>query len=497
VGAKALHLAIDLGAGGGRAIVGHADPSGLLLREAHRFQYTPRRADGHLRWDFGALLEGVRDGIRRAPSVASELGGHLESVGVDSWGVDYGWIDDEGRLLEDPISYRDERTEGVMEDVFARLPRGEIFARTGIQFLALNTLYQLAANARDGLPASAARLLMIPDLCHHVLCGSLVGEHTNASTTQLLDVHDGGWDTILFERLDLPLALMPEIVTAGTDLGALRPRLQSELGVGPLRVVAPATHDTGSAVLGTPLEPGWAYISSGTWSLVGVERESPLVNAEVARANFTNEGGAFGTVRFLKNVMGLWILEECRREWDAAGQRQEHATLLERVADIGEFPGFVFPDHPRFFNPSSMITEVRAALAETSQRTTDDPVRLTKVILDSLALRYASVLATIEELTGRDLPGVHVVGGGSLNSYLNQATADAGGRSVLAGPVEATASGNVLAQAIACGEVASVSDGRRLLGAGVRPQRFTPRRPEAWTEAARRYREIEEASQPA
>ncbi len=496
MGAVALHLAIDLGAGSGRAIVGRADPSGLVLREAHRFQYAPRRVAGHLRWDLAALLEGIREGLRRAPSVASELGGRLQSVGVDSWGVDYGLVDDAGRLLEEPISYRDERTEGVMETVFARVPREEIFARTGIQFLALNTLYQLVAHARDGLPPRAARLLMIPDLCHHLLCGSLVGERTNASTTQLLNVRDGDWDAALLERLDLPLALMPEVVPAGTDLGTLRPRLQAELGVGPLRVVAPATHDTGSAVLGTPLEAEWAYISSGTWSLVGVERESALVNAEVARANFTNEGGAFGTVRFLKNVMGLWILEECRREWGAAGHGQDYASLLERVAALGEFAGFIPPDHPRFFNPASMITEVRAALVESGQPAPEDPARLTRVILDSLALRYASVLATIEDLTGRKVPGVHIVGGGSLNSYLNQATADAGGRPVLAGPVEATASGNVLAQAIAGGEVASVSDGRRRLGTSVRPRRFRPRQPEAWAEAARRYGEIEEALRP-
>lgn len=494
--AAPCHLAIDLGAGSGRTIVGRADPSGLVLRETHRFRYAPRPLAGHLRWDFEALLEGIREGLRRAPPVAEELGGRLESVGVDSWGVDYGLVDDDGRLLEDPISYRDERTEGVMEDVFARLPREEIFARTGIQFLPLNTLFQLVAHVRDGLPARAAKLLMIPDLCHHVLCGSLVGERTNASTTQLLSVRDGGWDATLLERLDLPLALMPEIVPAGSELGALRPRLQADLGLGPLRVVAPATHDTGSAVLGTPLEPGWAYISSGTWSLVGVERESPLVDGEVARANVTNEGGAFGTVRFLKNVMGLWMLEECRREWREAGERQDYTDLLERVAALDEFAGFVFPDHPRFFHPSSMTREVRTALLESGQPAPDEPARLARVLLDSLALRYASVVATLEDLTGRAVPGIHIVGGGSLNSYLNQATADATGRPVLAGPVEATASGNILAQAIACGEVPSVAEGRRLVGAGVRPQRFVPRRPQAWAEAARRYREIEEALPP-
>jgi len=493
VEAAALHLAIDLGAGSGRAVLGGLGASGLTLRETHRFHYAPRRVDGHLRWDFGRLLEGLRDGIRSARSAAAELGGGLDSVGVDSWAVDYGLLDAEGRLLEEPICYRDERTEGVMDDVSARVGRDEIFGRTGIQFLPFNTLYQLVAHSRDGWPAKAARLLMIPDLCHHELCGSLVSERTNASTTQLLRADEGRWDETLFTRLDLPLALMPEVVPAGTELGTLFARQQSELGIGALRVVAPATHDTGSAVAGTPLEPGWAYISSGTWSLVGVERDAPLISGAVARANFTNESGAFGTVRFLKNVMGLWILESCNREWQAAGRGQDLAELLPRVATVPGLAGLVFPDHPRFFNPSSMTTELRASLVETGQPAPDDPVMLTKVVLDSLALRYASVLAMIEDLTGREVPGVHIVGGGSLNAYLNQATADAGGRPVLAGPVEATAAGNLLVQAVTRGEIASLTEGRRLLAQSVQPRRFDPRRRAEWAEAARRYREIERA----
>ncbi len=490
--APALHLAIDLGAGSGRAVLGGVGGSGLLLRETHRFRYPPRRVAGHLRWDFEQLLEGLRTGIRSARSAAAELGGRLDSVGVDSWAVDYGLLDDEGHLLEDPICYRDERTEGMMERVCAIVGREEIFARTGIQFLAFNTLYQLIAHAREGWPERSARLLMIPDLCHHVLCGSLVSERTNASTTQLLRADNGRWDETLFARLGLPLALMPEVVAAGTGLGRLSAPHQAELGVGALRVVAPATHDTASAVAGTPLQPGWAYISSGTWSLVGVERDAPLINEAVACANFTNESGAFGTVRFLRNVMGLWILESCAREWEAAGRGQDLPALLSRVEAFSGFAGLVFPDHPRFFNPASMTAELRASLIETGQTAPEDPVPLTKVILDSLALRYASVVATIEELTGREIPGVHIVGGGSLNSYLNQATANAAGRPVLAGPVEATAAGSLLVQAIAVGEVASLADGRRILKQSVRPRQFAPRRPETWAEAARRYREIEE-----
>jgi rhamnulokinase len=490
VGPVALHLAIDLGAGSGRAVLGGLGDGGLVLRETHRFHYSPRPAARHLRWDFDRLIEGLRTGIRGAPAAAAELGGRLDSVGVDSWAVDYGLLDGDGRLLEDPVCYRDERTAGVMDEVSSRVGRDEIFGRTGIQFLPFNTMYQLVAQAREGWPERAARLLMIPDLCHHALCGSVVGERTNASTTQLLRAEDGRWDEVLFARLGLPLALMPEVVPAGTALGTLSPRHQAELAVGPLPVVAPATHDTASAVAGTPLRPGWAYISSGTWSLVGVERDAPLVNTAVARANFTNEMGAFGTVRFLKNVMGLWILESCCREWEAAGRRQDLPELLARVEAVAGVAGLVFPDHPRFFNPPSMTAELRASLAETGQAAPEDPVMLAKVVLDSLALRYASVLATIEELTGRDVPGIHIVGGGSRNAYLNQATADAAGRPVLAGPVEATAAGNVLVQAISRGEVATLAEGRRLLEPSVQPQAFAPRRRDDWAEAARRYQEM-------
>jgi rhamnulokinase len=486
-----FHLAIDLGAGSGRAMVGGMGAGAVVLREAHRFHYGPREASGHLRWDFGALMSGIEDGIRKAPLVAAELGGRIESIGVDSWGVDYGFIDAAGHLVEEPIAYRDGRNQGVMERVAEQLGREDIFSRTGIQFLPFNTIYQLVAHVRDGVPAGAARLLMIPDLCHHRLCGSVVSEQTNASTTQLLRADGVGWDQTLFERLGLPRELMPEVVPAGTTLGIVSPSLQTRLGVPGWRVVAPATHDTGSAVAGTPLTPGWAYISSGTWSLVGVERSSPLVNSAAAAANFTNEAGAFGTTRFLKNVMGLWLLEQCRKEWAEAGLDQDYGTLLSRVEAIGESVGLVFPDHPRFFNPKSMIGEIRAALVETGQVPSEDPVVITKVILDSLALRYASVIATIEQLTGKTVPGIHIVGGGSQNAYLNQATADAAGRPVLAGPVEATAYGNILVQAIACGGMASLSEGRRILREGLDTKRFEPRQAAVWAAAAGRYREIE------
>jgi rhamnulokinase len=332
---------------------------------------------------------------------------------------------------------------------------------------------------------------MIPDLCHHALCGQATGEYTNASTTQLLDVRTRRWADDLFSRLSLPREIMPEVLPPGTCVGELRPALQKELGLGPLRVLAPATHDTGSAVAGTPLEAGWAYVSSGTWSLVGVERSAPLVNAAVARANFTNEGGVFGTVRFLKNVMGLWILDSCRYEWEERGLSADLDGLVAAAAAIERPPGLVFPDHPRFFNPASMTAELQGALAETGQRVPEDPARLTRVVLDSLAFRYASVVRTIERLTGQAVPGLHIVGGGCQNEYLDQATADAAGRPVLAGPAEATATGNLLLQALACGRLDSLGHGRGLVSRAVGPRRFEPRERAGWADAADRYREIE------
>jgi rhamnulokinase len=469
-------------------MLGRFSGTGLELTELHRFHYPPAESDGRLRWPFATILAGVKAGLARARDASPEP---PVSVGVCSWGVDYGLLDEAGRLVEDPIAYRDHRTDGEIERVLDRVPRAEIFARTGLQFLQFNTLFQLHVHARAGLPRAARRLLMIPDLVHHELCGSTQGEYTNASTTQLVDVRTRAWADELFERLELPRALMPELVEPGATLGKLLPTLQHELALGPQRVVAPPTHDTASAVAGTPLEPGWAYLSSGTWSLVGLERQAPLVSEDVARANFTNEGGAFGTIRLLKNVMGLWLLESCRREWDAAGRPHELDTLLRAASQIEAPPGVVFPDDPRFFNPTSMTASLRGALAETGQAVPDEPLALVRVVLDSLALRYASVVETLEALTGERVPGIHVVGGGCRNDYLNQATADAARRPVCAGPVEATAIGNLLLQAMAEGRVGSLAEGRALVARSVELRRFEPREDAAVTRLADRFRELE------
>jgi rhamnulokinase len=489
---NSLYIAVDLGAGSGRVFLCGVAEGELLLEEVRRFKYPPREEGGRLRWPFADILKEIKAGLREAGERARQLGRSVRSIGVDSWAVDYGLVDDGGQLIENPVCYRDARTRGMLEEVFEVVPRAELFERTGIQFLELNTLYQLRAHAREGIPEAAARLLLIPDLINFMLTGRAACEYTNATTTQLVGARSGRWDADLIGRLELPGHLLAEIVPAGTDLGPLAAALDEELGLEGVRVVAPATHDTGSAVAGAPLGEGWAYISSGTWSLVGVERAEPLVSAEVARHNFTNEGGAFGTVRFLKNVMGLWVFESCRAEWAARGVEVEYEELLGRVKNIETHPGFIFPDDPRLFNPTSMLDAVTSQLAETGQRVPfEDVPGLTKVILDSLALRYASVLRTVEALTGEKVEGVQIGGGGSRNDYLNQATADATGRPVLAGPVEATVTGNVLVQAVSAGRFASLGEARRHVSRNVSLRRFEPRAGERAEQAARRYAEVE------
>jgi rhamnulokinase len=418
----------------------------------------------------------------------------VRSIGVDSWGVDYGLVDSDGELIEQPICYRDERTQGVMEQVFERLSREEIFARTGIQFLVFNTLFQLYAHAQTGIPQSAAHLLLIPDLINFFLTGRATTEYSNATTTQLVNAESKTWDWEMIDRLDLPAGLLADIVSAGTDLGPIRSALVDEPGLDGVRVITPATHDTGSAVAGAPLQERWAYISSGTWSLVGIERDAPLINSEIARENFTNEGGAFGTIRFLKNVMGLWILESCRREWREAGIDVDYDNLLMQVETLPAGGALIFPDDPRFLNPPSMLEAITEQLAEREERVPADPPWIAKLILDSLAHRYASVLRSIEALTNREIMGVQIVGGGSQNDYLNQATANATGWPVLAGPVEATVIGNALIQAIASGRFVSLAEARRHVKQNVRLKEFALRPLPGWGEASRRYREIEAES---
>ena len=486
-----LYIAIDLGAGSGRVFLAALDAGAMRLEEVRRFYYPPVESAGHLRWNVTNIFEEIKQGLRTAGERARELGGEIQSVGVDSWGVDYGLIDDKGELVEWPICYRDERTQGIMDQCFARLSREEIFERTGIQFMSFNTLFQLFAHQREGIPAETRWLLLMPDLISFWLTGKCVAEYTNATTTQMVNAHTGKWDYELLDRLSLPATILPEIVTAGTSIGLITAELTDALGINAIPVVVPATHDTGSAIAGAPLREGWAYISSGTWSLVGVESDDVLINQEVARYNFTNEGGAFGTIRFLKNVMGLWILESCRKEWQARGSAVDYDALLDEISVIADYPALIFPDDPRLFNPASMLAAIEMQLTETDQKMPTSAAAIAKVILDSLAFRYASVLRSIEALTNRKIEGVQIIGGGSLNNYLNQATASATGLPVSAGPTEATVIGNVLVQSVAHGQFASLTEARRYVAQNVRLQKFMPQISGNWKVAAQRYAAIE------
>lgn len=486
-----LYIAVDLGAGSGRVFLAGLDESKFLLEQIHRFQYPPSLSAGHLRWNIPKIFADIKHGLREAATRARELGRDIESIGVDSWGVDYGLIDAEGNLVEWPICYRDGRTQGMMEEVFASVPRDEIFQRTGIQFLTFNTLFQLYAHGREGIPSNATSLFMIPDVINCFLTGKRVTEYTNATTSQMLNAQTGDWDYDLLNRLSLPGHLLAEVVPSGAELGPLRPELAAELGIGAARVVAPATHDTGSAVAGAPLKKGWAFISSGTWSLAGVERDDVLINDEVARHNFTNEGGAFGTIRFLKNVMGLWILESCRKEWQRRGVTSDYDGLLRDIAAMGDYGALIFPDDERFLNPPSMLAAIATQLNETDQTMPSGSAAIAKVILDSLAFRYASVLRTIESVTNQKIEGVRIIGGGSQNAYLNQATASSTGLPVLAGPIEATVIGNVLVQAISAGRFTSLTEAREYIARNTQSQTFMPKDSTACEDATRRYVEIE------
>ena len=488
---NSLYIAIDLGAGSGRVFLAGVDKNELLLEEVRRFQYPPRQLDGHLRWDWQHIFTAIKAGLRAAATRAKELGRPIYSLGVDSWAVDYGLLDAAGNVIEDPICYRDDRTVGIMPQLFAQMPREEIYARTGIQFLTLNSLVQLYAHAQEGFATKADKLLLVPDLINFLLTGNARTEYTNATTMQLVNADSRLWDEAILQQLNLPAYLLTEIIPAGAEVGSLKPEVAQELELQDVKVIAPATHDTGSAVAGAPLQTDWAYISSGTWSLVGVELAAPLINAETAQHNFTNEGGAFGTIRFLKNVMGLWVLESCRKEWQQRGLTVDYDVLLREVAVREDFPALIFPDDERLFNPASMTAAINSQLAETGQTIDDNPIAITKAILDSLALRYASVIRTIEALTGKSINGVQIVGGGSQNAYLNQATANATNKPVLAGPIEATVLGNVLVQAVAAGRFASLAEARQHVAANIEPRSFIPQSSPAWEKALQRYREIE------
>ncbi|MBM3293945.1 MAG: rhamnulokinase [Candidatus Aminicenantes bacterium] len=487
------YLAFDLGAESGRAVVGTLADGRVTIREVHRFPNAPLAEGGSLRWDVRGLFEEVKRGLKAAAGAAP---GGIDGIAVDTWGVDFGLIDETGALLGLPYSYRDPRNGPAMDDFVARFGKARLYGLTGIQFLPFNSLFQLNAFRLAGDPAldKARRLLFMPDLFTYLLSGVMATDETIASTSQLLDPRRRSWSEDLIAALGLRPGLLNRPLKPGTVVGRLSPEVSAETGLGEIPVIAPAGHDTASAVAAVPAEGAdWAYLSSGTWSLVGLEADAPLISPETERLNFTNEVGMEGRIRFLKNVTGLWLVAQCRRAWSAAGP-PSYEDLMEAAAASPPFLAFVDPDDPAFLNPSDMPSAIRAFCRDSGQAVPETRGAIVRCALESLALKSRFVLDELARISPRPVKRLHVIGGGSRNRLLCRFTAEAAALPVVAGPAEATAVGNIMGQALALGEVRSLEDIRAVVAASTDPVSFMPENPAAWDEAIGRFRAVVEDS---
>ncbi len=477
---KASYIAVDLGAESGRVMLGRIADGRLTLEQIHRFANGPVEENGSLRWDFDRLLAEIKAGIGQAAKAAE---GEVRGIGVDTWGVDFGLLGADGRLLEKPYHYRDNRTNGMMEEAFERLPKRQVYENTGIQFMQLNSLYQLLAVrlADSDVLTRADRLLFMADLFTYFLCGRALGEYTLASTSQMMDMQTGQWSKPIFDKLSLPMQIMPEIVMPGTVVGELTETAAQEIGCGRIPVIAVGSHDTASAVLGVPARGDrWAYLSSGTWSLMGVELPHAIVSDKTFKYEFTNEGGVDHTIRLLKNIMGLWLVQECKRQWQREGQDLSYGELTQMAAQARPFFGYVNCDNSDFLAPGDMPARVNKCLSDTGQKPTQDKGQMVRLILESLALKYRCVLEAIEDVTGDRIEVLHLVGGGIQNELLCQFTADAIGRKVITGPIEATASGNILMQAKAAGQLKTIDGAREIIRNSFEMKEYQPRDTARW-----------------
>ena len=479
------YLAVDLGAESGRVMLGTISDTSLALEELHRFPNTPVRLPTGLYWDSLRLFHEIQQGLTVA---GRERKLAIDGIGVDTWGVDFGLLGRDGALVDNPRHYRDSRNNGMLERTFAVVPREQVFAHTGIQFMQLNSLYQLYAIKLAGSPALdvAELLLFMPDLFNYWLSGAQVSELSIASTSQFYNPREKRWATELFARLGLPEKILAGIVPPGTLLGGLLPHVAEATGLGVAPVYATCGHDTASAVAAVPASgDDWVYISSGTWSLMGVELDAPVINEGSLALNFTNEIGVNGSVRFLKNIAGLWLLQECRRAWALAGREFGYAELAEMASQARPFSAVIDPD--AFLEPGGMPEKIAAFCRSHGQAVPEGPAQMSRTILESLALRYRQVLESLESLLGRKLKVIHIVGGGSRNQVLNQFVADATGRTVVAGPSEATALGNVLVQALGSGEFASLAKARQLIARSFPLAAVEPQPGADWDQAYARF----------
>ena len=480
-------LAIDLGASSGRGIVGTFDGERLTLRENHRFSNDPVIANGRMYWDILRIFHEIKQSITK--TVLD--GDAISTIGIDTWGVDYALIDRFGRMLANPTHYRDTRTVGITDHVTKTLPLDEIYCQAGIQCLNFNTIFQLAADLRDDPQAfeRAERLLNIPDLLNYFLTGEMRNEYTILSTGAILDARSRDYAWELIDRLSIPRRLFGEIVQPGHRVGKLLPQVLEETGKTDAEVLTVASHDTASAVIAVPTtEEDFIYISSGTWSLMGTELKEPLINADSQRLNLTNEGGAMGTIRFLKNIMGLWLIQESRRQWRREGHEYSFAQMEAWAREADPLRSLIDPDDASFATPGNMPERVRDFCRRTGQPVPETVGEVVRCIYESLALKYRMTAESIESLMGRSAKVIHVVGGGTKDGFLSQMTADACGIPVAAGPEEATAIGNLMMQLIALGDVADLTEARRIVSRSFDLKRYqpTPER-DRWDEAYARF----------
>lgn len=484
--------AVDLGASSGRVLLGRFDGQHLSAEVIHRFPNEPVQALGTLHWDILRLWHEIKIGLRIASQKAREEGGFLHSIGIDTWGVDFGLLDQSGNLLGNPVHYRDRRTEGMIDEVSRQIPREELYARTGIQFQPFNTLYQLMGmKAKGDLQLQRAEtLLFMPDLFHYLMTGCRVAEFTEASTSHLLNVTTRQWDWELMERLDLPRHLFLPTIEPGTKLGSLLPDVSEELGGLKAQVIAVATHDTGSAVVAVPAErEPFAYLSCGTWSLLGTERKQPILSPEACAVNLTNEGGVNHTFRSLLNISGLWLLQECRRQWQLEGRSLSWEEVSRKTLEGKPFVSLVNPDDPRFYAPPHMPGAIQSFCRDTRQPEPQTEADFLRCVTESLAMKYRHALESLERLARERYPALHMVGGGIQNEVLCQWTADAIGRPVVAGPIEATSLGNLVVQLMSAGEIADVTEARSLIARSTPLKLYEPRAEVDWDAAYERYQD--------
>ena len=482
------YIAVDLGAESGRVMLGAISSDKLVLEEIHRFGNGPTGQDGSLHWDFNRLMSEIKAGIGKAVKAA---GGEVAGIGVDSWGVDFGLLDGDGKLIENPYHYRDSQTNGMMEKAFELMSKREIYANTGLQFIQLNSVYQLLAMRlrNSAALAKAKHLVFIADLVSYFLCGEIFAEYTLASTSQFMDMRSGKWSKEVLAKLSLPGKILPKIVNPGTVVGRLTDEIASELGCDSIPVIAIGSHDTASAVAAVPAsgDTKWAYISSGTWSLIGVEISKAIINDKTFEYEFTNEGGVENTIRLLKNIMGLWPIQECRRQWEREGARLSYQEITDMARKAEPFVGHIDVDNSTFLAPGDMPTRINDYLFDTGQKPTDGKGQMIRIVLESLALRYKTMMKAVEEVTEREIDILHIVGGGIQNELLCQFTADALGKKVVTGPVEATASGNILMQARAVGRIKTLPEARRIVSNSFEVKEYRPQGTSLW---GRQYKKI-------